>query len=133
MLNTTETRYYFPQFTAPEPASNELHPHFTAYPHGGTIANNTEVTLSCDFSFPTSVSGQDPCRTLVTWEHNRTTIDPSSVLRQQCVYNKQDGVYSSTLTIPQFSATTEGDYECRVGEGASTIVSPVATLKLSSE
>ena len=136
MLGATETEYYIQEFTAPpdpDPESDELHPQFAAYPHSGTFARDTEVTLSCNISFAACVRDVDPCKTLVTWEHNGTAIESSSVLKQYCVYVDQDDVYSSTLTIPQFSASTEGDYVCRVGEGASAIVSPVATLQLPSK
>ena len=134
MLYDEEVQGYYKEFSASEPvrSANTPQPQFTVYPLGGTFVHGVKVTLFCNVSYNTP---DQAAPFTVMWEHNGTTVDPSSGLVQSGTAVKQAGsaVYYSTLTISRFTESAQGDYVCRVGDGNYTIVSPVATLQLPSK
>ena len=127
MLEEEEIPCYYSKFAESEPTY--LTPQFTTYPHSGTFPNGVKVTLSCSVSYTSSPTS---CPLPLTWEHNGTVVTSSSRLHQTDVIDAD--VYHSTLTIPQFSASYQGDYVCRVGgeTTSDSITSPPAYLQLPS-
>ena len=129
MLNRGEIPQYVRKFTtAPEtvPTAPTLHPQFTFYPLSGTFEEGVPVVLSCNIGYANMIDQ------FIVWEHNGTIVDPST--EHTGIYMEQDDMtYNSTLTVPRFSASDQGDYVCRVGSGINSITSPAATLQLPSK
>ena len=124
MLKEDDITCYSSKFNGYEPKAKT--PQITAYPQGGTVVGGVEVALSCSVSY---VSSPTCCPLTVIWEHNGTIVDSGL----DHVFEKN--VYNSTLTIPEFSASAQGEYVCRVGykTDSGSIASPAAILQLPSK
>lgn len=123
MLPKEEIMCYYSKFNGREP--NAITPQFIAYPQGGTFVNGAKVSLSCNVTYASSPTN---CPLPVVWEHNGTAIDSSSGLIKD-----EPNVYHSTLTIPNFSASDQGEYVCKVGNRTDSLASPAAILQLPSK
>ena len=122
--NKEEIMCYFSKLNGREP--NAITPQFIAYPQGGTFVNGAEVSLSCNVTYASSPTS---CPLPVVWEHNGTAIGSSFEL----VQDEPNVLYHSTLTIPHFSASDQGEYVCRVGNSTDSLASPAAILQLPSK